>query len=571
MFHRHSSMRTNAKVLKTSEPAKRNKPDLPRLRIIYREITSLFRLNIVILHTKTTLKDYIQVKILTTSQIKAWDQYTIEHEPIASIDLMERAAQAITEAIARRWGKQTPIKVFAGPGNNGGDALATARMLSERGYAVEVYLFNTAGKLSEDCATNRELLLLCEHVKLVEITNSFAPPQLTADDVVIDGLFGSGLNKPLNGGYALVVQRINRSSAKVVSIDIPSGLMCEDNSYNQRDNIIRADLTLTIGQIKLSFLFPENESLLGEVEVLDIRLHPDFLKETETPFHVLEKEDIARLLRPRRPSSHKGDYGHALLIAGRVGMAGASVLAAQACLRSGVGLLTVHAPTRNNDILQISVPEAMVDLDDSDDCFMTPVDDDSYHAVAVGPGLGKRIETAEALIAQLQTTSGPMVLDADALNILAQNRSWMNYIPKNSILTPHPKELERMVGACNDTYERITRAHELAAKHQVYVVLKGAWTAIITPEGRVTFNPTGNPGMATGGSGDVLTGILLALLAQGYDSESACRLGVYVHGLAGDLAAEAESQTAMTAGSIIRHLPEAWKMVGPAPTHHINI
>lgn len=511
------------------------------------------------------------MKILTTSQIKAWDQYTIEHEPIASIDLMERAAQAITDAIVRRWDKQTPMKVFAGPGNNGGDALATARMLAERGYAVEVYLFNTKDKLSDDCATNRELLLLCENVHLVEITNSFTRPNLTADDVIIDGLFGSGLNKPLNGGYAAVVKLINQSAAKVVAIDIPSGLMCEDNSYNQRDNIIRADLTLTIGQIKLSFLFPENECLVGEVEVLDIGLHPDFLKEAETPYHILEREDIVSLLRPRRNASHKGDYGHALLIAGRVGMAGASVLAARACLRSGVGLLTVHAPTRNNDILQISVPEAMVDLDDSDDCFMTPVDDDSYRAVAIGPGIGKRSETAEAFIAQLQITSCPMVLDADALNLLALNHSWMNLIPANSILTPHPKELERMVGACNDTYERLARAHELAAKRHVYVVLKGAWTAIVAPDGRVTFNPTGNPGMATGGSGDVLTGILLALLAQGYDPESACRLGVYVHGLAGDLAAEAESQTAMTAGSIIRHLPEAWKTVGSATTHHINI
>lgn len=511
------------------------------------------------------------MKILTTSQIKAWDQYTIEHEPIASIDLMERAAQAITEAITRRWDKQTPMKVFAGPGNNGGDALATARMLSERGYAVEVYLFNPTGKLSDDCATNRELLLLCENVNLVEIAQSFTKPQLTEQDVVIDGLFGSGLNKPLNGGFAFVVEYINQSPSKVVSIDIPSGLMCEDNSYNQRNYIIRADLTLTIGQIKLSFLFPENESLLGEVEVLDIRLHPDFLKEADTPFHIMEREEIIPLVRPRRKASHKGDYGHALLIAGRVGMAGASVLAAQACLRSGVGLLTVHAPTRNNDILQTSVPEAMVDLDESDDFFMTPVDDDSYHAVAIGPGLGKRIETGEALIAQLQIASGPMVLDADALNILSQNRSWMNQIPQNSILTPHPKELERMVGTCNDTYERITRAQELAAKHHVYVILKGAWTAIISPKGHVAFNPTGNPGMATGGSGDVLTGILLALLAQGYSAANACRLGVYVHGLAGDLAAETEGQIAMTAGSIVRHLPEAWKQVCQPQTNHANI
>ena len=501
------------------------------------------------------------MKILTNSQIKEWDQYTIEQEPIASIDLMERAAQAITAAIARRWYNITPVKVFAGPGNNGGDALAVARMLSEKGYAVEAYLFNTTGHLSDDCTTNLDLVQMCDNVKFEEVTKNFDPPRLSEGDIVIDGLFGSGLNKPLSGGFAAVVNYINQSPAKVVSIDIPSGLMCEDNTYNQRTFIIRADLTLTIGQIKLSFLFSENEELLGDVEVLDIGLLPSFLKKAQTPFHILEKDEVASLLRPRGRFSHKGDYGHALLIAGKFGMAGASILSARACLRSGVGLLTVHVPLRNNDIVQTSVPEAMIDHDYSDECFTTATEADSYEAVGVGPGLGKAMETAEALIEQLQITSTPMVLDADALNILSLNHSWMSQVPKGSILTPHPKELERLVGTCSDTYERLTKAKELAAAHQVYIVVKGAWTAIVTPEGEVVFNPTGNPGMATGGSGDVLTGILLALLAQGYDSFDACRLGVYVHGLAGDLAAEAESQIAMTAGSLVDHLPEAWKLL----------
>ena len=501
------------------------------------------------------------MKILTNSQIKEWDQYTIEQEPIASFDLMERAAQALTEAITRRWNAQTPFVVFAGPGNNGGDALAVARMLAEKGYTLEAYLFNTTGSLSDDCAANRDWLQLCDNVKFEEITKNFTPPRLDENTVVIDGLFGSGLNKPLDGGFAAVVRYINQSPAKVVSIDLPSGLMCEDNTYNQRASIIRADLTLTIGQIKLSFLFAENEELLGEVETLDIRLHPKFLAEAQTPFHIQEKEEVVSLLRPRSRFSHKGTYGHALLIAGQVGMAGASILAARACLRSGVGLLTLHAPVRNNDILQTSVPEAIVEHDDSDDYFTTATETEPYQAVAIGPGIGKAMETTEAFIEQLQNTSVPMVLDADALNILALNYSWMSQVPPNSILTPHPKELERLVGTCSDTYERISKAKELAAHHHVHVILKGAWTAIITPEGDVTFNPTGNPGMATGGSGDVLTGILLALLAQGYDSDTACRLGVYVHGLAGDLAADAEGQIAMTAGSLIDYLPEAWKQM----------
>lgn len=501
------------------------------------------------------------MKILTNSQIKEWDKYTIEHEPISSIDLMERAAKAITEAITRRWDNHTPMKIFAGPGNNGGDALAVARMLAEKEYNIEAYLFNTTGKLSEDCETNRDLLQLCENVKFEEITTKFDLPQLTENDIVIDGLFGSGLNKPLNGGFAALVKYINQSPAKVVAIDIPSGLMCEDNTYNQRNHIIRANLTLTLGQIKLSFLFAENEEILGEVEVLDISLHPDFIKNVQTPFHILEKEEIISQIHKRGKFSHKGTYGHGLLIAGKVGMAGAAILAAKACLRSGIGLLTIHAPLRNNDILQITVPEAIIDHDYSDDCFTTATEADSYQAVAIGPGLGKEMETSEAFIEQLQITSTPMVLDADAINILALNHTWMNQIPANSILTPHPKELERLVGTCTDTYERINKAKELASEYHLYIVLKGAWTAIVTPEGNVAFNSTGNPGMATGGSGDVLTGILLSLLAQGYNSATACKLGVYVHGLAGDIAAHVESQISMTASSIINYLPEAWKQL----------
>ncbi len=511
--------------------------------------------------TPDKTKDFIIVKILTGSQIREWDKYTIENEPVTSAGLMERAAQKLTEAIARRWDKQTPIKVFAGPGNNGGDALAVARLLSEKGYRIDAFLFNTTGRLSEDCKTSYDLLRMCKDVSLSEIGTRFVPSQLSEKDVVLDGLFGSGLNRPLDGGFASVVRYINQSPATVVAIDIPSGLMCEDNAYNSHDHIVRADLTLAIGQLKLSFLFPENEKILGETEIIDINLHPEYLKEAQTPFHVMERDEVASLLRKRSRFSHKGTYGHALLIAGKTGMAGASILAAQACLRSGVGLLTIHAPLRNNDILQISVPEAMIDHDYSDDCFTTATEADPFEAVAVGPGIGKEMETAEALIEQLQITSVPMVLDADALNILSLNGSWLEQIPPNSILTPHPKELERLVGTCNDTYERIAKAGELAERLHVHVVLKGAYTAIVTPGRNVAFNPTGNPGMATGGSGDVLTGILLALLAQGYRPGDACRLGVYVHGLAGDMAADAEGQMGMTASSIVKYLPQAWKAI----------
>lgn len=502
------------------------------------------------------------MKILTNSLAKEWDQYTIEHEPISSIDLMERAALALTEAIARRRDRLTPVTVFAGPGNNGGDALAVARMLFEKGYRVEAFLFNPKDSLSEDCATNRDLLQMCDGVTFTEVSSSFKPPVLDKETLVIDGLFGSGLSKPLEGGFAKVVALINNSPAYVVSIDVPSGMSCNGDFYRQGQSIVRADLTLTIQCPKLSFFFPESEEFLGEVEVMDIHLHPDYIRDVQTPFRTVEEDDVRALLHPRKRFSHKGTYGHALLIAGKVGMAGASVLAAKACLRSGVGLLTVHAPIRNNDILQTSVPEAMVEMDLSDDCFTTVTDVEPYSAIGIGPGLGREMETAEALSEQLSITNRPMVIDADAINMLGINQSYLEFVPQQSILTPHPKELERLIGPCLNTYERIAKAQELASAHQLYIVLKGAWTAIISPDGEVAFNPTGNPGMATGGSGDVLTGVLLALLAQGYKSLEACILGVYTHGLAGDMAAEAESQMGMTAMSIVNYLPQAWKKLG---------
>ena len=456
------------------------------------------------------------------------------------------------------------MTVFAGPGNNGGDALAVARLLMERGYQVETFLFNTKGNLSPDCATNMERLAAVPDVDFHEVTSQFTFPKLTEDDIIIDGLFGSGLNKPLAGGFAAVVKFINASPARVVSIDIPSGLMGEDNTYNTAAAIVRADLTLSLQLPKLSFFFAENEAYVGEWRLLDIRLSQEAMAEMPTDYELTEPDTVAALLRPRRRFAHKGNFGRALLVAGSQGMAGASVLAAQACLRSGVGLLTVHVPFCNNDIVQTAVPEAMTELDMSDTCFATPIDTDDYQAVGMGPGLGQMPETVSALLEQVDICEVPMVLDADALNILGENRSYLSRLPKGSILTPHPKELERLVGKCQNSYERLERARELARQAEVHIVLKGAYTAVISPDGKCRFNTTGNPGMATGGSGDVLTGILLALLAQGYAAGDAALLGVYVHGLAGDLAADELGQTGMTSGDLVRHLPQAWKELATA-------
>ena len=499
------------------------------------------------------------MKILTCTQQKEADAYTIANNNILSINLMEKAASLIADEISKRWDRSHRIVVFAGAGNNGGDALAVARLLFSKSYPVEIYLFNIKGTISEDCMTNIQRLQQCGFTDYHEISNAFEPPKLTAEDVVVDGLFGSGLNKPLSGGFASVVKYINASNAQVVSIDLPSGLMGEDNSNNLRTNIIRADLTLSIQLPKLAFLFPENEDIVGEWETLDIGISQEFIAQADTPYIITEASEMSQLIKPRKRFAFKNNFGHALLIAGSSGMAGASILAARACLRSGVGLLTIHTPVCNHDILQTAVPEAMVQNDVHELYFAEPVDLDNYQAIAIGPGIGQEEETALATFDQLADCYIPAVLDADAINILSSHRNYLNRLPRRSILTPHIGELERLIGRCNDSFDRLTKAKELAAYLQCYIVLKGAYSTVITPEGKFYFNPTGNPGMATGGSGDVLTGIILALLAQGHSQENAARLGTFVHGLAGDIACRRTGEISLTASDIIAALPEAWK------------
>ncbi len=499
------------------------------------------------------------MKIFTNAQIHELDQYTIEHEPISSVDLMERAAKAITRTISEQWSNSTPVVVFAGPGNNGGDALAVARMLAESNYNVSAYLFNISSHLSADCATNRQRLRDSKQVKtFIEVTQEFEPPQLEADTLVVDGLFGSGLNKPLAGGFASLVKYINVSPSQVVSIDLPSGLMSEDNTYNVRSNIIRADLTLTLQQPKLAFFFPENQAYIGRLRVLDIRLSEEGTKKIDAQYNIIEENEIRPLLMDRDCFAHKGNMGNALLIAGSYGMGGAAVLATKACLRSGAGKVTVHSPKRNNMILQISVPEAIVHLDPEETIFSETIDTEEYQALGIGPGLGQSETTAIALIAQLRRTQCPAVVDADALNMLANHRAWLMQLPKGLILTPHPKEFDRLEGHSADSYERLTKARELAERLQGYVILKGHHSALCCPDGHVTFNSTGNAGMATAGSGDVLTGIITALLARGYQQREACIIGMYLHGLAGDIAARKLGMESLMASDIIQYLPQAF-------------
>lgn len=506
------------------------------------------------------------MKILTGTQHRELDLYTIEHEPIDSIDLMERASVAVANEVMKRWNNQRTVFVFAGSGNNGGDGLAVARLMVEQGYRVAVYLFNVKGRLSEDCEENRNRLQemledeeTSRRLVLKEITQGFDFPKVRTKDIVIDALFGTGLQGPLNGGFAVVVHKINATHAHVVSIDVPSGLMCENNYLTQRNSVVHAELTLTIGLPKLAFLFPENEIAVGEWKVLDIGLSAEGIEKANSPYSILEISDLQEILHERSRFAHKGTMGHALLVAGSYGMAGASILACKACLRSGIGKLTLHTCAANNTILQISVPEAVLMPDKNGRCISEPVDMHSFHAVGIGPGLGREEKAVRAMQQYLNLATDPLIVDADALGILGEHREWLNNLPTGSILTPHVKELEGIVGSCANSYERLQAAIDLATRGHIYVILKGHYTAICTPQGRVLFCPRGNAGMATAGSGDVLTGILTGLFAQGYTPGETATLGVWLHAAAGDHAAAEMGEECMLAGDIVTHLKDAFK------------
>ena len=340
---------------------------------------------------------------------------------------------------------------------------------------------------------------------------------------------------------------------------MPSGLMCEDNTYNSPSAIVRATYTLTLGLPKLSLLLPDSQPYVGQAFTLNINLSEKKISEIDSPFQIIEKWQIKRLLKKRPAFGHKGTFGTALLIAGQYGMAGAAILAAKACLKSGVGKIVVHTPSRNNNILQIAVPEAILEHDEDDRIFTTPTLIESFQALAIGPGLGQDKRTALAFIEQTSHTEAPLIIDADGINILGSHKGWISQIPQQTILTPHPKEMQRL-GICNsDSYSILLEAINMAQRHRFFICLKGHYTAICTPEGKVYFNPTGNSGMATAGSGDVLTGIILSLIAQGYNQEDACLLGIYLHGLAGDYAAMALGEQSVVASDLIAYLPEAFK------------
>ncbi|MFT3680863.1 MAG: NAD(P)H-hydrate dehydratase [Ferruginibacter sp.] len=498
------------------------------------------------------------MKICTAAQIKEWDQYTILHEPIASIDLMERAAVHIYRWLLENFTHSNACCIICGNGNNGGDGLALARMLAKDNHAVRVFAYHAAATSTPDFETNLTRLTEQGLVKTQWIKEEKDLPVFDKNEIIIEALFGAGLSKPPAGLAVSIIDGINQSGSNVISIDIPAGMYADRSS--KENAIVKADHVLSFQCYKPAFFIAENAPFTRFLHILDIGLHPGFESLLQQKFFIADEESLKLIYKPRNRFAHKGNFGHALLLAGSYGKMGAAVLAATACLRSGTGLLTCFIPRSGYTIMQTALPEAMVETD-ADDNMLTSFlyHLEKYDALGIGPGIGTDTRTVDFLETVLTSYNKPMVIDADALNCIASERSLLDKIPAGSVLTPHPKEFERLFGSSKDDFERIEKALENAVRYNILIVLKGHHSFIALPGGKGYFNTTGNAGMATAGSGDVLTGILTGLLAQGYTPADAALFGVYLHGLSGDIAAAGLSQEAMLAGDIANTIGAAFR------------
>ena len=498
--------------------------------------------------------------ILSPVQVREADQYTIRHEPVSSLDLMERASHAFVDKFLTLFASTAPVRVFCGTGNNGGDGLAIARILSEKGWPVFVYVTGNPEKATPDF--NANLHRLNQVATWLHQENEF--PEMTRGEIAIDALFGSGLSRPLTGLYAELTKHLNNSRAIIVSVDIASGLFA-DKPVNRTQAIIRPAHTISFQTAKLAFFQPALHPFTGSWHVVPIGLSTSFLFDCPTPYYSLGKKDLTDVLPQRPLFAHKGTFGRLHLIAGSRGKMGAAVLASRAALRTGTGLLFVEVPECGVDIMQVAVPEAMVIENPGQKFMSTFVGNQEATCVAIGPGIGTGQDVSrafESFLQNLQPTTR-LILDADALNLLAQKKTLLTQLPPGTILTPHPGEFERLVGSWDDDYSKLEKLRSLCSHYRLNVVLKGAFSAICDPAGQVVFNTTGNPGMATGGSGDVLLGIVAGWLAQGMAPADALRLGVYVHGLAGDRMAQTKGQESLLASDLIEGLPAAIQSLKP--------
>jgi hydroxyethylthiazole kinase-like uncharacterized protein yjeF len=500
------------------------------------------------------------MKILSAEQIKAIDEYTIANELIVSIDLMERAAMACFKRLIKLIKASEKVYIVCGKGNNGGDGLAIGRLLFERGFDVTVFVINHREEFTPDAAINYDLFKTKFSGHIFEINAiEELQEQLTGNfAIVIDALIGNGLNKPVKGILSEVIKFANERFSRIISIDVPSGLFI-DSSSPQNENIIRSSLTLTFQFPKLAFLLPGNSKYVPEFEILDIGLHPDGIKEHSTNNYYVTKYDIFPLLKVRNKFSHKGSYGHALLFSGSKGKAGAAIISSKACMRSGAGLLTVHSTKEVLNSLLLHLPEAMSE-ENSNAKYISEINKpENFDAIGFGPGIGMEEGTQQTLKKLLNFYQGPIIIDADGLNILSENKTWLNFLPADTILTPHPKEFERLTEKCEDDFEKLKILKQFSIKYNCIVVLKGAHSTIAMPDGNLFFNSSGNPGLAKGGSGDGLTGIILGLLCRGYNPPQAALIGTFIHGYAADLCLKKMSMESILISDVIEQLPKAFK------------
>jgi len=495
------------------------------------------------------------MKILSAKQLYEADQITINKGDITSLDLMERAATNCFQWIHNRLqGGAIPIHVFCGTGNNGGDGLVIARHLKQHGYNVHTYIINCGNKRSEAFLANYDKLKeIGVWAEMITCSSEF--PKVSENDMIVDAIFGLGLSRSPENILKETIQFINRSNAYVLSIDFPSGLF-GDKSVLDKESVIKAYHVLTFQTPKLAFLLPENRNYVPSFDIVDIGLDADYLNTVKTDFYVSTKFDVLKVYKPREKFSHKGDFGHSLIIGGSFGKIGAVTLASKAALKIGSGLVTAYVPKCAYQILQTAIPEIMVEVDAENELqyFNSKIDPT---AIGLGIGMGTHSKTVEGFKQFLKENKLPLVVDADAINIISKNKSLLKLIPEDSILTPHPKEFERLVGKWKDDYDKLKKLLQLSKKHKLIIVLKGAYTAI-AHQGKIYFNTTGNPALATAGSGDVLTGILTGLIAQKYSSFNAALLGVYLHGKTAELAMKTRVYETFIATDSINFLSNAF-------------
>ncbi|BAP30801.1 putative sugar kinase [Chryseobacterium sp. StRB126] len=495
------------------------------------------------------------MKIFTAGQIRSWDQFTISHEPISSVQLMERASLALANWISEHCKAHRKAVILCGNGNNGGDGFAVARMLYLKGFDVDVFVNDPKGKLSEDATVNLKRL---QGISGISVGSFNQIEQYNFDDktIIIDALFGNGLSRPLADEYKEWVGWINKKNNLKIAIDLPSGLSA-DGLLDGDSIVLKANYTLSFQCWKRSFLHPETGKYTGKVIILDIGLSKNYHETTETGYFATDDYLAESLFNPRNDFAHKGNYGKAVIVGGSYGKIGAAVLATKSVLKTGAGLTFTLAPQCGYDIVQTTCPEAMF-LEDGDQ-FIKHFDIDKGATIGIGPGLGTHKETQKGLLAFLKDYQSPLVLDADALNIISREQKNLQLIPKRSIITPHPKEFERLFGKIENSFKRLELAREKAKELGIYIVLKDHHTQVVIPNGDVYYNLTGNAGLAKGGSGDILTGILTSLLAQGYSEKETCILGVWLHGKAADFAAEKHSKESMLPTDVIDELGNVFK------------